>query len=224
MKTKLFNKKGKENPAKFLGYIKLTDAFKKEGCAICRRIGEATFNYVDSLLYENVNDHATREKLKASFGFCVKHSELLFKIGDALGTAIIYKDILNVFLNDLTNKPFNGFIKKDSCPVCIKEFEQTDSDIKIFIDFQKDDEFINGFNSSDGLCAVHLQKIIERVDSSEYKKYLINFHVKKLDALIKDLNELIRKFDYRFSDEEIITNESSSWKRAVKFISGKKRD
>ncbi len=224
MKTKFFNKKTKENPAKFLGYMKLTDAFKKEGCAICRRINEATFNYVDSLLYENVNDPATREKLKASLGLCVKHSELLFKIGDVLGTAIIYKDILNVFLNDLTNKPFNSFMKKDSCPVCIKEVEQTDSNIKIFIDFQKDNEFINEFNSSDGLCAVHLQKLIERVDSPEYKKYLISFHVKKLNALIKNLDELIRKFDYRFTQEEITTNESGSWKRAVEFISGKKRD
>ncbi len=224
MKTKFFNKKEKENPAKFLGYIKLTDAFKKEGCAICRRINEATFNYVDSLLYEDVNDQAIREKLKASFGLCVKHSELLFKIGDALGTAIIYKNIVNVFLNDLTNKPFNSFIKKDGCPVCIKEVEQMNSDIKIFIDFQKDDEFTDEFNSSDGLCAVHLQKLIEKVDSPEYKKYLINFHINKLNALIKDLDELIRKFDYRFSHEKMTKNESRSWKHAVEFISGKKKD
>lgn len=74
---KLFYKKGIKKPDKFIGYIKLTDAFKKNGCPVCTRIQESTFDYINSLLYENVNDPGTREELKSSFGLCAKHSQIL---------------------------------------------------------------------------------------------------------------------------------------------------
>lgn len=91
-------------------YINLKSAFKKEGCPVCRLIKEQEDRYFFNLLYENVNDGPTRERIIDSMGLCPNHAwalqaRELEEWNDGLGTAIIYEDLTGRIIND-----FSGYL------------------------------------------------------------------------------------------------------------------
>jgi hypothetical protein len=56
---------------------------------MCELEAAATRRYLDSLLYESVNDPGVRENLIRSQGYCLRHAHLLLGFKDGLGTAIL---------------------------------------------------------------------------------------------------------------------------------------
>ena len=70
-------------------------ALRQTGCPICRLTRQAVEHYLDAMSYENVNDVALRAQLRAAQGWCAVHARLWLDQRDALGTAIIYKDVLD---------------------------------------------------------------------------------------------------------------------------------
>lgn len=203
---------------KHLNYFKLVEAFNETDCPICRRNDEISYNYVDNLLYENVNDGAVREQLGDSLGFCKEHWQLFLKIGDSLGTAIIYNDLLAKFMNLLVSGNFNKFLNRKTCPVCNLIEEQTRNNLKIFLSYYNDSEFRKEFEQTNGLCANHLIRLLRASEKKEQKDYFIYFHKKKIEQIQNKLNELIRKNDYRFESEKISAEEGESWIKAIKFL------
>lgn len=53
--------------------------------------------HLDKVIYDSVNDPATRARLRESFGYCYEHAWQLTKTGEgtAVGVAFIYRDMLN---------------------------------------------------------------------------------------------------------------------------------
>ena len=77
-------------------YFALLEAFDKEGCPVCRFMAEYSLHYIDTLIYEQVNDVEVRRKLRASRGFCNWHAWQARDItSSALGVAIIAKDLIS---------------------------------------------------------------------------------------------------------------------------------
>lgn len=86
---------------KHMAYYNLRDALAKPGCPICRLVSDAVAHYLETLLYENVNDPGIRADLRRSNGFCPHHAGLLRDHGDPLGHAIIYGDLIDHVLESL---------------------------------------------------------------------------------------------------------------------------
>lgn len=57
-----------------LSYFDLLDAFQKPGCPVCHQIVERSRHGLGSLFYEQVTDVGTRQRLRASQGFCAWHA------------------------------------------------------------------------------------------------------------------------------------------------------
>lgn len=53
----------------------IEDALREPGCAVCRLARQAEGGYIEGLLWEQVNDAATRARLRASYGFCRRHGD-----------------------------------------------------------------------------------------------------------------------------------------------------
>src|ERR1051325_10587993 len=79
------------------------NACRETGCPVCRMESVTVERYIDRLFYESVNDIETRERLRVSLGFCREHAWLAVdkKLGNALGIAIIYQDVINNVLREL---------------------------------------------------------------------------------------------------------------------------
>jgi hypothetical protein len=57
--------------------IDLKKALGQRGCPICRLQRENEQRYLVHVLWENVNDLATRERFLPSWGYCARHARLL---------------------------------------------------------------------------------------------------------------------------------------------------
>ncbi|MFA3783437.1 DUF6062 family protein [Melioribacteraceae bacterium 4301-Me] len=203
---------------KHLSYFKLIELFEEDGCPICNGNKKEAYNYLDNLLYENVNDNKIRNQLRSSLGFCKEHSQLLIQINDSLGTAIIYNDLLSYFGKKLTADHFKTFKKKEKCHVCKIVEEETLNNLHLLISYSDDSEFKNAFEKSSGLCAEHLISLLFLCKNKDSMEYFIRFHKEKIEMMRKNLEELIRKNDYRFRKEKITGEEGKSWIKAVNFL------
>jgi len=59
------------------------------------------FSYLGGISYENVNDIGVREELQKSLGYCAVHGQQWLGMKDTLGTAIIYRGVLESVLGVL---------------------------------------------------------------------------------------------------------------------------
>ena len=225
----------------------LLQACNKPGCPVCRVEQEAVERYLDSLLYESVNDIQVREHLRASLGFCREHARLAVEknLGNALGFAIIYQDVINNTLKQLGSQaelPRTGrwstllkripeqvsetvrrvlyaFTPQKHCMVCQKRDRTLHIIISSLTENLREPEMTEALQTSDGLCIPHLKKAFESVTDPDACDFLLSIHRKKLEGLRAELLEFIRKNDYRFKDE-VMGAEGDSWRRAIVRVIG----
>src|SRR5688572_12074121 len=127
-------------------------ACAQPGCPACRLEQRSVERFLSNQLYENVNSIPLRDRLRASRGFCREHAWLGVDkhLGDALGYAIIYHDVVNAVLRQLDDalaQPPQGwatlqrrlsekisgvagtvlhaFTPRKPCPVCLEREDIT---------------------------------------------------------------------------------------------------
>jgi len=226
----------------------LIQACRQPGCPVCRLEQRAVERYIDSLFYESVNDIQVRERLRASLGFCHEHAWLAVdkKLGNALGFAIIYHDVINNVLRQLESespppvtqrwanmlkqvpeqvsalvkKALYAFTPQKHCIACQQKDKTLHLIISAFVEDLNQLETMEALRSSDGLCLPHLKKVFETVSDPAVYSSLLSIHREKLESLRGELAEFIRKNDYRFKDEGFGA-EGDSWQRAVGKVIGK---
>lgn len=215
---KLFPKS--KDREKHVSYFKMLESFRENGCPLCSRNKTAANNYIDNLLYENVNDPEIRKRLRESLGFCSVHSQLLLQLSDSFGTAIIYSDLLSQF-EKILEQNYSRFFQRKKCRVCELLEIETKENIELLVRYADDPEFKKKFEQSEGLCAAHLIELLTSCTNQRQREYFLSIHKKKVEVLKKDLNELIRKNNYRFHQEKITEAESKSWIKAVNLLNRK---
>lgn len=228
-------------------YHELIKSCSQPGCPICQLVKKAVQGYLKSLFYENVNDPETRLELRQTLGFCYEHAWLLLdeEIGDALGTAIIYHDVVNFTIKHLTQarEDFlarqgraakllpkwrthdaslaNALHPKKRCPVCSQRDMTTKLIMGVFTNSLTDNAFCQTLRTSPGLCLPHLGMAFEQVKDSRGYDNLLQISQEQLTNLRHELAEFIRKNDYRFRDEKIGA-EGTAWRRVIGMIVGEK--
>jgi hypothetical protein len=166
-------------------------------------------------------------------------------LGNALGFAIIYQDvitnILRGFEKNSTSPDSRGLsalleqlpkqvrtavqravyalTPRSHCIVCYQQDEIIRVIISELIKNLKEPELIKAFQASEGLCVPHLKKAFESVRDPATFDLLLSVNREKLESLLAELAEYIRKNDYRFTNEGFGT-EGDSWLRAVNKLTG----
>jgi hypothetical protein len=111
-------------------------------------------------------------------------------------------------------------MKEAPCPACVyvKKFESYC--FKDVVDFIRDDEFLEAYKSSHGICLRHFMALQERHSQHANFPFLLEVQQRKAQALRDTLDEFIRKLDYRFQ-HELTLEERGAWKNAMEFLAGK---
>jgi len=80
-------------------YFDLLEACSEPGCPVCRISLKLARRYVDSILYEYVNDPGVRDEIRRSRGYCNEHAGWMLDVrGAGLGIAIFQRDIVQTVL------------------------------------------------------------------------------------------------------------------------------
>jgi len=210
-------------PEKHSPYFNLLDAFKEKHCPLCYLARKAVTRSLDSLLYEHVNDPGTRMTLRKSYGFCEKHYWQVVQFNDGFGTAILAKDLLDTIKNEWRENPKSlkkKFRLKQECLAC-ETWSQTEKNyLELFLENLDDTSFLFDYERSFGLCLAHFRKLLTKIEDETKRTKLLEIEIRKMESLIKELEEFTRKHDYRFSHEGF-GEERDAWLRAVEFLKGR---
>ncbi len=215
-------------------YHELLEAFQAEGCAICRLARGASDSYIHALIYEGVTDVKLREALRNARGLCYTHAwRLAGERGAVLGTAIIYRDVVNTLIKALEangNAPARLFGRGQpdlsralaptaTCPACLLERDAEQREVKVLISHMDDAALAEAYKQAGGICLPHFQLALGQAGSSAVR-LLAAWQADAWSRLRAELDELIRKHDYRFRSEPVTPAEADSWERAVAAVVG----
>lgn len=225
------------------------EAFQEKDCPVCFRMEQSSREDLQALFYEKVTDHEIREYLIKARGFCNWHAWMSLELRTGESRLVpIYQELLEKELAeleaDLKNRPseqsLGSFLKqilpfkrsqKTSplrvekrdvpCPICMKIQVLERTYLHSIVDEISEEEFLKKFKASLGLCRPHLHLALSLWEAHPNLPLLIEVHLEKFRNLLEELNEFIRKFDYRYAREPK-GPESDSWFRGVKLFVGRR--
>jgi uncharacterized protein DUF6062 len=240
------NETRRRRPSKFIGFFRLVDACDRPGCPVCRCVTDDARQYLDNLLYEQVNDPDTRRRLRASWGFCNWHAWMLRDVSDpAFGSAILYDDFLRVAIDRFERKatrvvtPPRGLLgrlgrwgrrarrsllvelhrRRAACPGCSLVAESEERYVELALQFVDDPEFDGAYRRSQGLCVPHAVQALQLGAGTVEARQLIMRTLPKWGELRRDLQGFIGKHDYR-KRQPFTEAESTAHLRALEMSAG----
>jgi hypothetical protein len=215
-------------------YHELLEALQAEGCAVCRLARGASNSYIRALIHEGVTDVKLREALRDARGLCYRHGwRLAGQRGAVLGTAIIYQDVVNTLVRALEANavaPGRRFGRgqpdlaralspSTGCPACVLERDAEARTARVLLSHIDDATLAEAYKRAGGICLPHFQLALGHSGSAAVK-LLAAWQAEAWSQLRGELDELIRKHDYRFRSEPVTDAEADSWERAVAAVVG----
>jgi hypothetical protein len=216
---------------KNLPYYHVLDGLKRaDQCPLCTLESESLRRYVDAFLYEGVNDPGIRAGLILSKGYCARHAELLLSFRNGLGTAILYRDQVRIFLRLLESlagasprgaaREVSAYVLHAECPLCRHEQELRRHYAATLAEDLGHEVMRGAFQSSPGLCVFHFLLALGTTESEKACRFLIETERQECRDLLHDLGEFCGKHDYRYTHEGF-SKEADSWARAARMIAGR---
>jgi hypothetical protein len=199
-------------------------ALARPGCAVCHLMHRAVGRYLKSLAYEQVNDIELRAELRAARGFCLAHAQRWVRdTGNVLGTALIYRDAITAAVRDLESPPSRGLFgsrtpREAPCVACRAEVDAQDRYLDALVEGLSQSGLLAALAKSDGLCLPHTRRAVER---SGKRAEPLSLRAREVaEQLLVELDEVIRKEDYRYTHEERTDAEKTAGRRAVAWTAG----
>lgn len=220
----------------------LRAAFKREGCPVCTVMLEYVEQSMDRWEYEGFSDVEHRHQLIRSRGFCPLHTWQLARRSNAFRLGLIYTEVLTDVLLEL-DAVYSRFSstkvrppKRESawkrwwrsrrhqtdvrpafeqCPFCYNRASTEERLISTLVQALASEEICVLHAQSTGLCLAHFTQAFQfaQKQQSVTISYLLACQRTCTRRTLEDVRELVRKHDYRFSNESH-GGEMTSWRRA----------
>ncbi len=206
-------------------------------CALCRLSQRSVRRTLRDLFSEFVNDPPLRVRIRAARGFCRYHLPLIVDSGDGLGIAILTHDLADETLQNWGERDFRldknsgsnasdfrsrlaSFFAsgsspsaKTECLLCETEKEADTRYASALAAGLSRPEVWESCLSNREFCVRHVEMLVSLARPPERAR-LIQLETEHLTRLKNELEEFIRKNDYRFR-EEPMGEEGDSWRRAL---------
>lgn len=212
--------------------FEVRDALADPGCAICTLALRSVGRFIQATAYDRVTDVDFRAQLRSARGFCNVHAyRWLGEARNVLGTAQMYRDIINTASQDL-GQPLRrpNFMRRlagqaaensrsTACLACDAQHQAEDrylGALAAFLSEVRDASTV--FEASDGVCLRHALQAARRSESA--LDVVAAQTRRRAQRLMATLDEVIRKEDYRFRAEERTPDERRANADAVGWTVG----
>jgi len=199
------------------------------GCPLCRLLFKAERELIEEILYEHVQDPQVRKRLRESLGLCPYHAWMLHDITlarpemDGLGSTIIYEDMLSTYYEAM-REGREDEVGGGSCLICehMREFEE--GYVGAFAERVATSDLLRKYvESPSTLCVRHYRAVMNalagRKGCEELVSRLREAQLRKIESILKDMREYIRKQDYLVK-EEVTPEEARAWRIALETLKG----
>jgi hypothetical protein len=194
-------------------------ASKVTCCPVCRLADRSVGRAIKSLFAEYVNDVRVRAALRDSRGFCPRHCELIAELGDPLGTALICLQLSDDARESWKLAPRHARPKsllrrwRTPCPACTAYTDAETRYCGALAAGMDQQDVWNALESSAGLCVRHVESAALAA-GPELGARLRAQEEARLQRLEAELEQIVRKNDYRYR-EEPWGAERDAWLRAL---------
>ena len=172
---------------------------------------------------EFVNDPQVRLRFRKARGFCREHTPLLSATGDALGVSILYADLADETRQRWQSgargpkeNPLARWLSagaRETCPACTAEIEAETRYAAALAQGLEQESVWEALQAGYGLCVRHVEMVTSAASPRLAARFL-KAEAERLGSLQKELEEAIRKNDYRFRQEPW-GEERHAWRRAL---------
>jgi len=197
------------------------DAAASHVCPICTLEQRSVERQLRAFFAEFVNDPAARAQFRKSRGFCIHHTSLILELGDALAISILYADLAERTQATWQTSPTRRFLTSNPnpgipwspCHACAAQMEASARYTQALAAGLERPEVWAGVEADERLCLDHITGILN-VAKPAIKKRFQDLESSRLAQLQAEMEEFIRKNDYRFRGEAWGT-ERDAWQRAL---------
>ena len=203
------------------------DTKPETACALCRLVTRSVERSLRSFFTEFVNDPKARERLRRSQGFCAEHTPLLASLGDALGVAILYSDLADQTRERWRHLGGGGVLlgklrgsrppaPSAPCPACSDAADAERRYVSALAAGLESEATWQALEAGGPLCVPHLEQVMALTKPTTTTR--LRQHAEaSLATLQAELEEIIRKNDYRFRGE-LWGAERDAWLRALPLL------
>ena len=242
MWSRIFSAFSPDTAANKLLRIDWIEALQTPGCALCHMAQRKGQRYVETLLNEAVTDVDQRDSWRQARGLCQWHAWMAAETPHSAGSlAILYADVLRHDLGHLAALTaaapatrrwrarhalgrrvqdwLRSWRQQRSCPVCRLWREQERLYLQVLLDDWQAPELVQMFTASSGLCWQHTLLLVEQGMQHAHLQAVLAVQQVHLQKLQGELQEFIRKLDYRFGRQPY-GREADAWRRVVALYVG----
>jgi hypothetical protein len=193
----------------------LEEALREGECALCCLAHRHLLRRVDTLFREHVNDPLWRQSLREGKGLCAHHAALVLSRADVLSLSIIAEDVLaHASLTTPSKRTRSAW----DCLLCDAQAHDVAQAANLLAQLLRQVEWRARYEESKGLCLPHLRSVLQSA-TPEVQAWLIANERQRWQTLRAQLQEVIRKHDYRYQHEPW-GDEVGSWRRAIHKLYG----
>jgi hypothetical protein len=225
----------------------LRAAFPREGCAVCAVILEHMQMVMDSWQYEDFTDVEHRHEVIRTRGFCPLHTWQLAQLHTSFQLAVIYREVLADVIDALerdrqsaSGRPgaTHSFLERlrghsqsagqdyalplfEQCYFCQARANIEQRLIDTFVGLLHSQEDRALMSQSTGLCLLHFTQARSHTEARDPQAlhHLLDCQSTCMRRVLDEVEELVRKHDYRYKDEPR-GDEMTSWRRAAELCAG----
>jgi hypothetical protein len=244
MLKRLVSRSSRLTASRSLIRLALVEALQAPECALCHLAWHQSQRYVDTLLNEAITDVDQRDAWRRARGLCSWHAWMATQTPHSAGSlAILYADVLHHDVTRLAalatpepvapGRPWRRWRRlakrrqdwlatwqySQPCPVCRLWLEQERLYIDVLLDTWHEPELAPAFAASRGLCWPHTLRLVEQGASHAHLPAVLTAQLACLQALQHELQEFIRRLDYRFAHQPY-GRAADAWRRAMALYVG----
>jgi DNA-binding XRE family transcriptional regulator len=196
----------------------LREALNYRGCLICQVLERDEADFVAQLQYQTIKDERVRQNLVSSNGYCNFHFYQVARLSSPVVNAILTKDLIEQEIGQIENGSFKPNLEID-CQVCSSVAEREEYYLQELKTLLTDKAFQKEYEGTDGLCRIHLRRILNLSKENELSRFLLATQVMHLKLLKIELETFSSKVR---STQKDMGEEKNSWWVAIEKWVGKK--
>ncbi len=196
----------------------LQEAFGYRGCLVCHMLDKDEYDFMATLQYQTFTEEKARRGVASRNGYCNFHFHQMARLTSPVVNAILTKDLIEEEVHEIENET-SGIRDEVDCLVCNHVIEREDFYLEEFKALLQDGSFQKEYESTDGLCRIHLKRVLELLEGCELSRRLLKTHLMHLKLLRVELETFISKIR---STKRDMGDEKNSWWVAIEKWVGKK--
>ena len=221
--------------------VKLREAIREAAdaeCPLCHVLEHAELARMHWLAYEGLSDAGLRARLRQSGGFCPRHARMLYsavadKTRNLSAIAQVQRELSTIEIETLTGTRLGqgrrlrtsisrlvaALRPSIACPACVSADEaRTRTAASLARDLAEPAGRELYAGSAGGLCRPHFLETLAAADDPDAATALIGKHVAGLQRDVDDLDEVLRKTDYRSAGEPKGAEQHAPLRSLLRFI------